>query len=229
MKKYIQKKHKSFIPFVGIDGCGKTTQARLLIEALKRDGIASSYVWCRWKPFFLRHLIKQWKKSVTKDSTETNRGVRNMKNSKRKLLRNGVLRGLWLIFFFIDYGLQVFVKVRVSLLKKQVIISDRIFYDSIIDQAINLGEHKYCLLHSLDSFWMRLFFPKPDMIIFFDCREDIAHLRQNGSPNIEYLRERRILYRELANKYGWVIIDGALRVDVIATQVKEIVYKELGL
>ena len=43
---------------------------------------------------------------------------------------------------FVDYGVQVFVKARLRLLKKCLVISDRTFYDSVIDQAVNLGKNR---------------------------------------------------------------------------------------
>ena len=215
------------IVFTGIDGSGKTTQVRLLVESLKQHGIEGSYVWSRWEPLFLRPLIKRWKSNVTKEMFELNHKADGIKDKKRKLLNNPIFRWLWLGSFLIDYGLQLFVKIRIGLLKKQLIISDRIFYDSVIDQMINLGKRKDWLFDSLDSFWMKILFPKPDMVVYIDCSEDIAFSRKNDAPDIEYLIERRELYLKLANKYKWIKINGALSVNEVAAQIKDKVYKRL--
>ncbi len=231
----------SLIVFTGIDGSGKTTQAKLLVDSLNQDSLCVSYVWNRWEPLFLWPLIKRWKHNVTKRTTdneladnelvELNSDFNRIKHKKQKLLDNPVFRWLWLIYFFIDYGLQVFVKVRLRLLKKCLVISDRTFYDSVIDQAVNLGKNRDWLLNSLDSFWMKFFFPKPDMVIYIDCPEKIAFSRKRDerTPNIEYLIERRKLYLALADKYNWVKLNGILPIDEIAVQVKEKVYKKLDI
>jgi len=226
----------SLIVFTGIDGSGKTTQAKLLVDSLNQDGLCVSYVWNRWEPFFLRPLIKKWKHNATKPTADNEPAglipdFNKIKYKKQKLLDNPALRWLWLISFFVDYGVQVFVKVRLRLLKKCPVISDRTFYDSVIDQAVNLGKNRDWLLNSLDSFWMKFFFPEPDMIIYIDCPEEIAFSRKIDvhTPNIEYFIERRKLYLALAGKYNWVKLDGTLPIDEIAVQVKDKVYKKLGI
>ena len=133
-----------------------------------------------------------------------------------------------LIVFFVDYGIQIFIKIRIKLLTKKLIISDRIFYDSVIDQAINLGERGDWLLGSLDSFCMKMIFPRPDMVFYIDCSGDLAFSRKRDAPNVDYLIERRNLYLELAERYGWIKIDGTLPVDKIAVQIKELVYRRLA-
>lgn len=215
------------IAFTGIDGSGKTTQAKLLVKALKQS--SPLYVWSRWEPFLLRPIITLWKKNVKRNMINSDCGYHEIKSSKNKLLNNPVFRWLWLTFFFIDYGLQIFMKVRILLFRKRLVISDRISYDSIIDQAINLGNRQDFLLNNLNSFWMRILCPKPDIIIYIDCPEDIAFLRKNDAPNIDYLKERRALYLKLVDKYRWVKVDGTLSIIEVAPQIKDKVCSKLGI
>lgn len=217
------------IVLTGIDGSGKTTQAELLLEKLSSDGIEVSYVWSRWKPFLLRPLINRWKRNLINNEAEpkSNNAYEEVKDKKHKLLKKPIFKWLWLTAFFIDYGLQMFIKIRIKLFSNKLIVSDRIFYDSIIDQAINLGEEKDSLLNSLNSFWIKILFPQPNLVMFIDCPGDIAFYRKYDAPNIEYLEDRRRLYLKLADEYGWIKLDGTLPVSELADRIKQIVYERL--
>ena len=70
-------KRACLVVFTGIDGSGKTTQAKLLVDWLHKDGKTVSYVWCRWEPFLVRPLIKIWKSKVTKSSDKSNSDFNN--------------------------------------------------------------------------------------------------------------------------------------------------------
>lgn len=217
------------IVLTGIDGSGKTTQAQILVDNLRRAGLSVSYVWARWDQMLVKPLTKRWKRNLEKETGHSDSRAKINKGEKHKLLRNPVLRWCWLAAFFIDYGLQILVKVRFRLIWKGLIVSDRMFYDSAIDQAINLGGKKNWLFDNLDSAWMRVIFPEPDIVMYIDCPEEIAFRRKVDAPDLEYLSDRRELYNYLAAKYKWIIIDGALSIDEIAFQIRKNVHDKLAL
>jgi len=215
------------IVFCGIDGSGKTTQAQLLIDALREKGFPASYVWARWEQVLVKPFTGKWKSAIGQETGHSDGRAKENKQKKHKLLSNPVLRWLWLGAFFIDYGFQILFKVRVSLIRKKLIVSDRMFYDSVIDQAVNLGSKRDWLLDNLSSQWMKTIFPEPDVVMYIDCPGEIAFERKDDAPDVEYLTDRRVLYKQLAEKYGWVEIDGTRSVDDIAAQVKDIIYQKL--
>ncbi len=218
------------IVLTGIDGSGKSTQSKLLFESMKRDKFEVSYMWIRWEGLFLKPLKERWKRKVTRNVPKSNsRPIETIKKKKRILLSSPVFRWLWLAAFLIDFGIQILITVRLALLKKQIIISDRMFHDAIVDQAVNFGKKKDWLVDSLNSFWMKMVAPKADIYIYIDCPEDVALSRKKDDPEMEYISERRNLYLKLADRYDWIQIDGTLSAEKIAAQIKDHVYKRMSV
>jgi len=225
------KKRYTLIAFTGIDGSGKTTQARLLVDALRQKGVKVSYVWCRWEPLIVRPFVRVWKGRKRRVAEERDvSGYKSLQIEKEKVLDNAVIRSLWILLFLLDYALQVFFRLRIKSIRGGIIVSDRLFYDSFIDQAVNLGRRgEGWLTESLGSWWVKILFPAPDMVIYIDCPEIVAFERKGDTVDIEYLVERRRLYLGLAGRYDWLVLDGALSTDEVARQVRMAVYKRLGV
>jgi thymidylate kinase len=118
-------KNKGLIVLTGIDGSGKTTQAQMLVETLRREGLKVSYVWTRWEQMLVKPFTKKWKGNIKKVTGVSDGGAKENKKKKQQLLRNPFLRWLWLFAFFFDYGIQVLVKVRFRLIRKGLVVSDR--------------------------------------------------------------------------------------------------------
>jgi dTMP kinase len=210
-----------YIAIVGIDGCGKTTQAKLLVEYLSKKGIKTSYVWGRWQPWVLRPFIKKWKKSVTKNTGKPQEQVNEIKSAKLRIFSNKFFRVAWFLFFIVEYVLQVFFKVTLKRLAGIMVVSDRTFYDSMIDQSINLRRKN--LIKSLSSPLMKFIFQSPNLAIYINCPSQTAFDRKNDIADASVLEERRILYDRLALEYKWTIVDGTLPVEEVFNRIKNAV------
>lgn len=148
---------------------------------------------------------------------------------RQAFFRNPFFRICWAAIFFIEYTSQLFVKITINSYRSRVIVSDRTFYDSLIDQALNFGYAKDQLFRWLDSWIITWIFPHPQAVIYMDCDPKIAFLRKNDIPDIQGLEEREALYKQLAGRYTWITLDGTLPADEIFTRVQEVVYKKAGV
>ncbi len=191
-----------FICFIGIDGSGKTTLAEILADAMKRSGIKSKYAWCGWRQFdsfllrpfaaIMRGLL------IRRESASVDRDISIERVENRFLFP--ILRYLMLL----DYLISVFPKVKIPLMRGQSIVSDRYIYDLIVESMINHKTRGNAVLNLL---------PKPDFTFLIDLPEEIAYERKTDIPSVDFLRQKRQLYLDVAtqriDKEKLLVIDGS--------------------
>jgi dTMP kinase len=211
---------KFFICFTGIDGTGKTTQAKKLANNLSSKGTKSKYVYARFIPRITRVIIFFGNLIFLKKENTTSYSER--KNSKRKLLsKHFVLSKIYYKILFIDYRIQIFLKIDMNLLLGNSIICDRYLYDTIItDVAIDLGlnadEIFQLIINKLNSY------PKPDIVFLLDIDEEISYSRKSDINSIEYLKDRRKSYLSIGNKLkNFIIIDSNRDINLLENEILE--------
>lgn len=98
-------------------------------------------------------------------------------------------------YYWIDYVLGYWMKLRSRLLRGRTIIFDRYFYDIIVDPRRSRL--------SLPGWISRLYLavtPKPDLVFFLDADADVIYARKQELPPEEIARQLQA-YRELARRY----------------------------
>ncbi|HEC92575.1 MAG TPA: hypothetical protein ENI51_06265, partial [Candidatus Atribacteria bacterium] len=202
---------------------------KLLFSSLEKRFNKVLYVWCRWEPFLFKPLIKLWKRRQGKQNKKENEDdYKILKSKKTTLLKNPIFRWSWFLIFVTEYGLQVFFKIRLKKFKKRIIISDRYFYDSFVDQVINFNLSEEKILKLLDNFWIRKVFPEPDLVIYIDCPEEIAIKRKEDVFSLDYLKDRRKIYLKIVDLKGYCKVDGALQIEEVRKNIEEIVNEKLS-
>lgn len=201
----------------GIDGCGKSTQ----IELLKNmEGV--SYCWLRWKPFLLRpfyYLLKKKNKKDIGDGIDSNSEIYNTnKQKKDKLFRHDVIRWIWYNVSLIDYTLVTKVKIaRANKRGIQTLVFDRYFYDFVIDQGINFRWKLQEFITEIVK--LSKLFKKPQLVILLHILPEEALKRKNDIPNITYLNDRYSIYKGIAEKFNWFVIDASLKKEEISSAI----------
>lgn len=221
-------KKGKFICIIGIDGSGKTTQAKKLQMNLQNRGFKCKYVYGRIIPLFPRPFMFLGRKIFLKNSsiyTDFN----NYSSKKKELFNNKFLSKAYQSFILFDYLIQVFVKIKIPLLLGFTLVSDRYAYDTIItDLSVDLNYTDETLKSMLSNLFKVI--PSPDIVFLIDVPEEIAFSRKDDVPDINYLRERRSTYLKVANWCNMIVVDGSKTLSEIENLIlNKVLFSKKGL
>lgn len=201
-----QSKLPRFICIIGIDGSGKTTLAKGIVNRAKQDGIKYLYVWGNAQPILMRPL--RWlARRILLRGKDMFRDYQNYKASKEAIVRdNKLISKFYRLLLMFDYYLWLITRVQLPLLMGRKIICDRYVYDVAINLALVIGGN----VEDAERYVEKLLriFPKPDLLIYLDVPDEIALSRKTDIPSIKYLQERRQIYKKLLISYRFNSLDG---------------------
>jgi thymidylate kinase len=200
------------ICFVGIDGSGKSTLSRAVVEILDQQGIKCRYVYGRMKPIILRPLI--WLgRQVFLPGRDMLEDYSEYSTTKQKaMMRHSFLLKFYNQILWLDYMLQILFKVSLPLTLGKNIVCDRYIQDTVItDLSIDMN---YSDRETAQYLHRALrFVPKPDINFLVDLPEEVAYLRKNDVPSINYLKVRRKTYLYIAREWKMTILDGTKTIE----------------
>lgn len=219
-----KNKFPLFVCFTGIDGTGKTTLSKELVELLNKKGVKCKYVYGRLNPFILKPfiLVGEWIFLHEKDMF---RNYSEYSNTKRRAIEKySFLSRVYQQILLLDYVIQIFFRVKLPLIFGKNIICDRYVYDTVItDLSVDMNYSKDKVTNMLNN--LLRFFPKPDITFLIDVPEEMAYKRKDDTPSIEYLKERRMVYLDVGKEYRMVILDGSKKLEKLQCEIEERVFQ----
>lgn len=199
------------ITFSGLDGAGKSTLIDLLrqdLAAQRRRSVVlhmNDHVGVHAYLRMLRNGVgaqspnpdpSQWQAVRARESREAARPTSWRRRVRARLvrLRNAVVWSKALRRALYPLDLLVFLAYRVYLerVRRNVLIMDRYFYDTLVDVA---DGRRWGLLRLLERVT-----PEPDVAVYIDVDPETAFARK-GEYSIEYLRRRHERYQTV---FPWV-------------------------
>ncbi len=220
------------ICIIGIDGSGKTTQAKLLVDWLTLQNIKANYIWSRGEVRTLRRVfLLIGRKALGTSSQKIANDIEsshNYQSRKSRLMKIPIVRILWSIATYIEHIIQINLDIRPKLQDGYCVICDRYLWDSNVDLAVLNNKDPKWLSSKLNRFMWKLI-PKPDITFVIDIPHDEAQKRKDDIPSLEYVKKRAELYRYLAKCYSLIEIDGQRDIATINTKMIESVCNYYGV
>lgn len=217
----------ALICFIGIDGSGKSTISLEVNNIFQAKGIKTKYVYGRIVPFFSRLLMWAGRLFILKRKKEDlYLDYDNYVSQKKmKLNSNYFLSRIYMYALLLDQVLQTITKISIPLLFGKTVICDRYVYDTVItDIAIDFNLSLDEILDLINK--MLCIIPKPDIVFYIDVPEDVAFGRKNDVAHIGYLADRRKCYKQIAEEYSFITLNGVKTVNDI---VEKILISYLGV
>lgn len=194
----------------GVDGSGKSSHARMLIEKLGRYRRVK-YLWMRGKGrtllsfplLVLCRLLGITRVRVLKD------GIRF---SEYPFYAYKPLRFLWPWLQLVDSLIYTAILIHLPRVHSyDILIIDRSVVDTLVDVVADV--HFPLGLQMLQTLFLSLL-PKDSLVIVLDVAEEVAIGRKKDIPNKRYLSVRRRAYRFLAREYNWYVLSTEEEFDV---------------
>lgn len=190
-----------FICVEGLDGCGKTTQAKTLVSKLKRMGYDALY------------------------TAEPSRGKIGIFIRKYCLHGEGRVPSIVeALLFAADRFEHVEKEIKPALAGGKIVVSDRYLYSSLAYQGaagLDLNWIRKVNVHALN----------PDLAIFIDVKPEIVVQRlkpkKSVMEDIETQRKVREVYLKLVENGELVKVDGNKGKEEVADEILSVVLRSL--
>ncbi len=217
------------ICLTGIDGSGKTTQAKRLVEWLQANGVKSVYVWSRGEEKIGKIFIFLGRKAIGTSKKEIDNNAiayQEYQSRKSRLFRNPLVRFAWSSMVRAEHLWQISQSVRQYLNQGYLVVCDRYIWDSTIDLALSLNEGPQWLGGRMNQITWALA-PKPAAAFLIDIPAEEAMRRKDDIPSLDYVQRRVDYYRFLSKNQRMVVIDGCDGLENIHTAIIRAVEKQV--
>jgi dTMP kinase len=215
------------ICFTGIDGSGKTTQAKMLTDKLNEKGMDAIYVWNRggshWTKAFLklgRFVLRIPKKTINNNESVINPYDQKYVERKSKLFKFWIIRSLWEYATRFDHIRQTKVEILPLLKSNKIVVCDRYIWDSTVDLAVTFNETEGWLNKKNNKLtWNAV--PFPDITFYIEISPEAAFARKEDIPNLDYVKKRARFYQEICRLLEMCRIDGTSDINLIHQEIMD--------
>lgn len=230
------------ICLTGIDGCGKSTQANILVDRLRESGYDVEKVWTGGRPYISRPLVRLVKRRFrapvqredgrfeTRDDSSASPEEEfsaYLERSNAMFERWWVLRRGWTDVSLMEHAVEANLAVQPHLMAGKAVVCDRYMYKSVVNLAVLLDLPLIALPGLLRHPALAMV-PRPTLYFLLDVPAEVGYQRKHDLPGREYVKRRVPIYRALAAYSRMPVVDATRTPDAIADAIWDIVQQKLA-
>jgi thymidylate kinase len=195
LRLHIHSQPPMLVTFSGVDGCGKTTQARALQSAFETCLLRADYTWSRGGSAGWIASLSRWiKRSTGAVQPQTAEGK---VETRQEQLRSRWKRGVWSWLTASELLLQYTWRVTLPLMRGSVVICDRYVDDSLADWSAYFGEA--AVERRLAARVLLALTPRPSRAYWLDVPAEVAQSRSPDGLPAHFLDAQAATYRRWAD------------------------------
>jgi len=205
------------ICIIGPDGTGKTTQANLLVEHLRKQGIDCEYKWLRFHHLFSLPVLAV-ARLMGLSRVETLKSGRKI--GYHDFHKSKFISMIYPYVLFVDTLVFMTLKVTIPMrIFDKTIVCDRFIYDTIVDLVISTG-HNLLSGSEITKLYLSLI---PHNCQIFMLSGEVATLRTRRD-DIKFdkaLQKRIAIYNIISRKYSISTLNSGLPIDRIQNTIQK--------
>jgi dTMP kinase len=200
----------------GIDGAGKSSQARWLGEALSALGLEVEVVWNDLLGNRALKVLAAPPKAVLRLAGRRIEGTAryNAEAAPRADMTESTVRAVWSVIVTLANALEQRILAARGHLRGRVVVFDR----SPLDLAVRM-EVLYRTTVGLQRLIVELTAPEPDLAFLLDIPAEVSLARKHDIWAASQLKEQELLYRTLAARFRVFRLDGQRPPDELAAEI----------
>lgn len=186
------------VSFSGIDGCGKSTQIKILSNRLSQNGLRVGLL-AFWDNVA---LLKRWREFTSHSVFGSEKGIGSPDhpvNRRDKNVRSWYMTPVRWFLYFLDAMSLCNLVVKTETVEADVIIFDRYLYDELANLPLD---------RPMTRAYVRLLLnliPQADIAYWLDADPNEARERKPEYP-LEFLYSSRVSYAKLSQMAGITMI-----------------------
>ncbi|HNT05840.1 MAG TPA: hypothetical protein PKJ21_06660, partial [Anaerolineae bacterium] len=191
LRLHIHSQPSMLITISGVDGCGKTTQARALQSAFQICHLKADYVWYRGGSAGWLATLLRWLRPRRRDATPSSTEERVL--ARQRQFRSPWRRRAWSWLTAIELLARYTWSVSLPLWTGKVVICDRYVDDTLADWSAYFADESAD--RSLPARLLRWLTPTPGLSYWLDVPASVAQERSSDGLPTQFLEALSAAYQ----------------------------------